>query len=363
MSPLLLRIEQELLVESDTYRSAELRAKRASYLARVGRFQEASEAIVDIRRVFGDGRSGRVTAFVMLAEAMVMYYDKLASGAADRVARAKLLGHAMKDREVIALASAWLAFFEFEQSKFQSAIKSIQQAGEYADSEDHSVWSRCSIVLLNCFALCGDSVASQYWFMKGREHALKEGDQAGIDALLHSKAVFGVAWLRSQGAKGLLDLGTIARIRLEVSSARNLQKLAGIRAHADYIELAHTRLLILEGKFEEALEALQTTAGTGPFPAGHYNDVTLQLERAFCLWSLGRTDQALASFDSSTAQSFSALDVDDRVVAVWMMRELAAADPRFGTPDEVDVALRVSIEEHDRSVSELRALLAPFVKT
>lgn len=358
MSPLLFRLEEQLLVETDAYRVAELRARRAAYLARIGRFQEASEEIADLRLVFSDGRSGRVTALIMLAEAMVAYFSELASSAADRVARAKLLGHAMKDREVISLAAAWHGFFEFEQSKFQSAIRSVKQAMEFARPEDHAAWSRCAIVLLNCHALCGDTPSSQHWFQEGREHALKDGDQASVEALLHSKAVFGVAWLWSQRTRGVRDPGAIARVRLEVSSARNLQRLARIEAHASYIELAHARLLILEDKFDEALEALHAISGTGPFPVAHFNQGLLQLETAYCQAALGRVNEASAAYESSKSESLSSLDVDDRLVAIWMEHELESGG--FGSGEQVvtTAKLESAIADHDELVTELRKLLA-----
>jgi len=363
MSQLLLRLEEQLLTERDTYRCAELRAKRAAYWARIGRFPETRAEIADIRQVFGDGRSGRVTAFVMLAEALVEYYEKLTIMAADRVARARFLGQAMKDREVIALASAWLSYFDFERSKFDLAIANVRQAGEYASPDNHAAWTRCAIVLLNCFALCGDATSSQHWFQKGREHALKEGDQASIEALLHSKAVFGVAWLRAQWARDDVDSAAIARSRLEVSSARNLQKLARIAAHESYIDLADARLLILEGKFAEALEALEMISDGGPFPAGHFNDELLGLDKAFCLVSLGKADGAFEVFELSKATPSAHTDVDDRLVAAWMSYKLAIADTRFGSAEAAAAELNTATAEHDSTTQLLRDLLQPFMKS
>jgi tetratricopeptide (TPR) repeat protein len=363
MSQLLRRIEERLLTESDSYVLSELKAKRASYLARVGRFQEAKDAIAEVRQVFGDGRSGRVTALLMLAEALTMYYERLASGASDRVARALLLGQAMKDQEIISLASAWKAFLDFEDSKFESAFRSVKTSLDHAEESNHASWTRNCIVLALGFSLCGDSPSSQHWFLKGRHHALEEGDQVSLDALLHNKAVFGVAWLRVQRCLGERVSQQITRARLELSSTRNLQALAGVSAHGSYIDLANARLLMLEQDFPKALDALDRVAVSGPFPTGHFNNSLLALERAYCFASLGQPDQALevlAVFDEAELLS---LDVDDRVVSAWIQCELSNLDSRFGNIDESRSKLAVVSEEQDQLVSRLKSLLDPFVSS
>ncbi len=363
MSKLILRIDEQLLSESDPYRRAELEAKRAAYLARVGRFQEAGETIANIRKTFGDGRSGRVTALVMLAEALLMYYEKLAPGAADRVARAQLLGQAMKDREIIALASAWRGFLEFEDSKFESAFRSIQQACENARAEDHSTWTRSAIVISLGFALCGRTADSQHWFLEGRNHAIAEGDQASIDALLYNKAAFGVAWLCAQRCKGSVVPEELKLARMELASARNLQGLAGVRAHSSYIDLSEARLGLIEGRYETALASLDAMSRAGPFPAGHFNSSLLALEVAFCHASVGRMDLAIRAFAQSDPSSVSSLDVDDRLVAAWVASELSRMDARFGDVSQRASDLAASIAEHEAAVSSLQSQLSPFQRT
>lgn len=360
MSKLILRIQAQLDSESDPYRRAELEAKLALYFARVGRFQEAGEVIASIRKVFGDGRSGRVTALVMLAEALVMHYEKLSPGAADRVARAQLLGQAMKDREVIALASAWRGFLEFEASKFESAFRSIRQACDYSTEEDHSTWTRCAIVISLGFALCGQVADSQYWFLRGRDHALKDGDQASIDALMHNKATFGVAWLCTQRSKGSLDPALLTLARMDLNSARNLQSLVRVQAHSKYVDLSDARLSILEGRYEAALQALGGIPGTGPFPAGHFNDSLHALEVAYCQASLDHFDDALEAFSHCEPGSVLALDVDDRLVACWITYELSLMDSRFGQHDQRSIELTRAIEEQEVAVASLLAQVASF---
>lgn len=360
MSQLLLRIDERLLVETDPIQRAELTARQAGYMARVGRFADARAKIAELRKVFADGRSGRVTAFIMLAEGLVLHYEQLGASAADRIARAQLLGQAMRDREVVAITSAWRAHLEFEDSKFELTARSIRLALQNAESDDHATRARCAIVLFNAFALCGKRKESQYWFLTGRDHALKLGDQASLDALLHSKAVFGVAWLRSQTCKGNVDAASMAMARAEISSARNLQNLTGVEAHANYINLCDARLQIMEGNFQGAKDLLTLIRNNGPYPSGHFNQGLIDLEIAYCDCKLNRMEAVVGALGSMPPGSLDSLDVDDRLVAAWMTLELVKVGVQSTVASDAKKQLDLVIGEYDALLERLGELFAEF---
>jgi tetratricopeptide (TPR) repeat protein len=356
-------LEERIRTELDPYRHAELRAKRAAYLARTGDFTAARKEIFEVRQAFGDGRSGRVTILLMVSEALVMQYGELSTGALDRIARALLLSQAMKDRELIALTSAWMGFLRFERSDFDLAIRSVDEAIENAAESDHAARSRSAVVLLNAFAFCGDRASSLHWFQKGRGHALAEGDQAGIDALLHSKAVFGVAWLRVQRCKGQADQAAMALSRLEIASARNLQQLTRIAAHADYIELADAMLSSIECQYLQTLATLDSLESKGPFPVSHFNRSVLAIERAYCCARLGRTEEASKLLEQMNWGEVSTLDVDDFLSAAWLANEIATIDPRLGDAIHAQQRLQSALANHAQTTDRLRHKLAKFAKT
>lgn len=361
MSQLLLRIDERLRSEQDPNLRGELIAQQASYLARVGQFSETRKKIAELRSVFGDGRSGRVTAFIMLAEGLLLHYEELNPKALDRVSRAQLLGHAMKDRDVIGLASAWRAHLEFEQCQYQAAARSLRTALENAADQDHTARARCAIVLFNAFALCGDRRESQRWFMSGREHALKAGDQASIDALLHSRAAFGLAWLRVQRCRGEVDAASLSTVRSEIASARNLQRLTQVEAHASYIDLCDARLQVVEGKYKSAIELLTLLRTAGPYPGGHFSQELVELEIAFCQAKLGCIEVATNAVAPVQATDHDSLDVDDQLVARWMALELAELDSRFGPANEAKLQLERVSAEYEAHLAALRREFEEFV--
>ena len=362
VSKLLLRIDDQLLHEQDSNIRAELVAQQAAYLARIGRFSDARAKIADLRVVFGDGRSGRVTAFIMLAEGLLLHYEELGSGALDRVSRAQLLGSAMKDRAIVGLASAWRAHLEFEASRYDSAVVSLRLAIENSTDQEHGTRARCAIVLLNVFSLCGDQLERQRWFVTGRDHAIHEGDQASIDALLHSRAAFGLAWYRAQKCKRELNQTELFTVRSEVASARNLQRLTHMTAHANYIDLCDARLQILEGRYQRAMDLLAQTRITGPFPDGHFSQSLIELEIAFCQLRLQDIEAAVKTFAAIQSTSFSSLDIDDQLVATWMTNELVMADSRLGLPNEARRKLSEISSEYDKYVSGLRSKFSEFAE-
>jgi hypothetical protein len=362
MSKLQLRINDLLLHEQDPIVRAELVAQQAAYFARIGMFSDAQAKIAEVRAVFGDGRSGRVTALIMLAEGLLLHYEKLGPGALDRVSRAQLLGSAMKDRGIVGLTSAWRAYLEFEASRYDSAVLSLRLAIESSSDREHGTRARCAIVLSIAFSLCGDRLERQRWFMKGRDHALHEGDQASIDALLHNRAAFGLAWHRAQRCRRELDQAEILTVRSEIASARNLQKLTHIGAHASYIDLCDARLQVLEGQYQSAMDLLERTRTLGPFPGGHFNQDLVALEIAFCQLKLRDIEGAVNTFATIQTTSFNSLDIDDQLVASWMLHQLAIADSRLGSLSEAERELQIISSEYDNYVSALRVKFSEFTE-
>ena len=357
MSQYLVRVNELLKLETEVSQRAELVAKRAAYLARTGRFDDARKDIAQVREIFGDGRSGRVMALVMLAEGLALHFEQLSSGAIDRVTRAQLIATAIGDQELIAITSAWRGHLEFEESAFAPAINSIGQALLSASDDDHATRARCAIVLFNAFALCGDTTSSQRWFLRGRDHALKEGDQASLDALLHSRAAFGVARIWIQQCEGSATETSLGRARIELESARNLQALAHIEAHSNYIKLCDARLAMVEGQFRGAAGILADLIGQGPFPHGHFSPDFASLALAFCQCKFGDLDAALSTFKDAKREALVELDVDDRLCVAWMLLELTRMDARFGDQEAIGQQLSNAKDEFDESQRTLRELL------
>lgn len=330
MSQLLARLKRNLDQSVDPLERAEVSAQIAGNLARMGRFDEARHMVGAVRQQFGQGQSGRVTVWLMLAEGLIHHYEDLSPTAMERVRGAQALGLAMGYSTIVALASAWKAHIEFERSDFEPMIASIELALKNVAPEEHDAQTRVAIVLSNAFMIAGEREQGQFWFKHGHQHAVKNGDQASIDALLYNRAAFLLARLRALSCKTTVSAGDIGSLRMEVASAKNLQSLIRVSALEGHVRLLDARLQMLESKFESAIVALQAIRGTAPFAPYNFDQKFIELEVCFGQMMLGQIDEALAHLPSLTLDEFSGLDIDEQVLAAWMLGKMAKIDSRVG---------------------------------
>ncbi len=278
----------------------------------------------------------------------------------DRVSRANLLGSAMRDREIAALSSAWRAYLEFEDSRFDSCARSLAQALESQNDTPQSALSRASLVLLTAFSMIGSQADTQFWFKRGHATAVEEGDQATIEALLHNKVAFGVARELAQIALGNTNPIAVKILRGEVTSARSLQHLAGIGAHSQYIDLVDVHLCIIERNFHKALELLDRVAIEPKFPTGHVNEAALAVERAFCILNIGGDPGPHLSSLRWDGSDFEQLDVDDRLVHAWMLSQLVGDKSGVGQVDLANAQLGVAKADYHAMLEDLRRSFGRF---
>jgi tetratricopeptide (TPR) repeat protein len=331
VSRLLERLQHELELTRQPVERAELLARIGCSHARLGNFDEAKRLVAELRRHFGEGQNGRVTVWIMLTEGLIHWFERMSGEALDRVTRAQLLSSAMKYPLGIALSSAWKAHLEFEQSNFEASFRSMDVAIQHVKIEDHDVLARLAMLLCKFTATSGDLEQTKYWFHRGRHFALLDGDRASIEALQFNRAVFTLAWARSEYCLGRLDTAVITTLRSELDSARNLQLLAAANAMSNHLRLSHARLLMLEGRFDESIESLIAARSDAPFADYHFSELYIDLEIAFCHFNCQRYDEALKLTAGLSQESFASFDPDDQLFAAYARLQMASADSRFGS--------------------------------
>ncbi len=357
MSQLLTSLRQQVLIAQDPLVKAELMARIAANLARIGKFDEARRCVGELRQDHAGEKSGPATVWLMLAEGLIHLYSDLNPLALDRISRAQMLGLAMKYPAAIALSSAWKSHLEFENSRFDSMILSIRLGLQYAAVDDHEAQVRLAMVLANAFMITGDRVSSQVWFTKARGHAVKSGDQASLEALLYNRTAFGIASIRAEfcvQGDVRVDL-TIAR--KEVESTTNLQALTGINALVNHIYLWGARLSILECNYLTAIADLEIARRGAPFADYNFSQQMINLELTYCLSKLGRFDEALSIFDVIDLGSIDRLDLDERLVAASMQNELESMDRRFIRASDTESRFEKLKSKYTKSQTLLRSSL------
>lgn len=356
MSQLIQKINADLSSAIDPAERGKLMARKAAYLARVGEFSEAKSIVEELRYEFGSHRSNNVTLWIMLAEGLIHYFEKLSIEANDRILRAHLLSTAIGDTELAALTAAWMSHLEFEQSKFMSMAKSIDSALRLSSDENYAARTRVSMVLSDCYFLCGDRNSGQKWFLRGRETALKEGDQASVEALQYNKAAFSLAYQRAQSCFGPVSTDQLDQLRIELASARNLQGLTGINALSHIVHLSEARLLVLEGKYEQGASKLQSVRDAGPYGEYNFNQSMIDLELAYCAHRLNST----RGTHQIPKWNFDALDVDEQMLAAWMLSEIFSKNSGTSEANVISEKLTNAKKLYLESMAELQSLLRQF---
>ncbi len=325
MSQLLFRIDAQLAVVTDPYVAAELTSQKAAYLARVGRFAEARLLIGDVRTVFSDGRSGRVTCLLMVAEAMLLHFESISDAAQDRLARALLIAQGIRDPEMICLTAVWKAFVDFEFSRFESMRRALEIARTSASEADHGPQARYALIMMLGAQLLGRREQGRVWFGSAHRHAIAAGDQASIDALIFNQAAFGLARQRINWCRGAVDQDWLNQSRSELGSARNLESMVGISSLVEHVDLALARADTARGEFAAAIDALEAIRSSQAFAAKHSNSSALSLEIGYCYFKLGQSGLARTLVSGLDEGLLDQLDPDERVVLLTMWVSLAEA--------------------------------------
>ncbi len=353
MSPLIHRLRGELAASANPLREAELAARLAANLARFGQFDEARKIVAELRQRHGDARSGPATLWIMVAEALIHLFFDLSPVAYDRIERAQRLGLALGYSSIVAIASAWKAHIELERSDYAAMAKSIVAARAHVGEDDLDTHSRIAIVLCNAYTVLGERKKTQFWFLRGRDHAVKNGDQASIEALLYNRAALGISTLRAQNCIAQVSPSEVASFRSEVKSATNLQDLTRIAALTNHVRLWDARLNILEGRFDEAISALEAVRIGGPFANYNFSQHMIEIELSYCSFQIGDIQAALNRSSLVDRSALVGLDIDELMVAAWMDLRMASIDARFGDERLLSLELESKVASYHESQRRL----------
>lgn len=361
MVQLVDRIDALLEQESDEFVVAELLAKKSAYLGRIGQADKARELIQFVRQKFNDGRSGRVTCFVLIAEGVLLHHSFQSNEALDKFARASLLAHGLRQADLIGICAAWKGFAEFDLSRFESMQRSLLLIRDLGLEEDHAVMSRLATTVMTGGLLLGERQFSQKWFHVGHNHAVAEGDLACIDALLFNKAVFGLARQRVAWCLAGVDASWAKVIRAELDSARNLQNLVGISSLKDHVDLCVARLDLVEGRNRDSFERLRKLQSVDRFSKKHVNELALHIDTLYVQSQLEIPFDLAKQLQEMDLRQVSSLDPDERLVAMTTLDKLSAMCPDKASAPSFKAEIAITTAEYLAFEQQIRTAFQPWL--
>ncbi len=365
VSRLLVRLDVAIAKTRDPVDNACLRAERAGVLARQGRLDDARRAIADVQARFALRPHPAVSAWLSLAEGLCDHFGSVAPTARDRVQRAHALSRAAELAPLHALAAAWLAHMDFVRHEMTQMAQHLAEALRTAAPDHHAARSRACMVAAYAYHFAGRAEQARPWYDRARQHALADGDEAALGALMHNRASMQAAALRVTAAFGEGDGGAgdaarhaLAREALMgVDSTATYEHAAGCASLAYLPPVLRAQLLVCEGQPAPALDLLRQwfdrAAAEGP-PC--FRPLMLA-DMAWCEQQLGHGDEARRHADAALAcVDASQCETDDRAVVNARLALVldALGDPAAATLRE---RARRDLGVHRAEQARLAALL------
>jgi tetratricopeptide (TPR) repeat protein len=253
----------------------------------------------------------------MLAEGVLNFSKGNLGSSADRLKRSYAIAAAANIVHVKALCAAWLAHMALNTRRFDEMVSYLREALTQARTDDHHARSRASLVLADAFHYAGRFDSARPWYEKARLHAIGEGDEASVSAMLHNVAAFRTANVKLADALGTRMPEEAKRASMEAASAAAYDRAIGTKSFNEFIPHVNEQLLIVGGRYEEALTQLSKIDVAGlptRVHAVHYVD------HAICAMQTGDSGLAMRLSDSALAalERFQ-LDPDDIAYVCWRL--------------------------------------------
>lgn len=345
-------LQSQIDASDDDLRRNCLKAELAAHLARLGRYEVAKSIVTDIRSIQFWG-SPEMTSLVLMAEAMIQLEDEFDLGALDRLTRAFAISNAAKLDRIATGVAAWLGHFNFNRNQFTEMRKWFSYCNDRKESLSPSTIARVCLTLANATRYSGEFGASDRWYARSRQEAVRIGDEAFLAASMYNRAALGIAGLRVSWTKGDVESTLVDRSQLEIESASNYSKATKNSAARHLQGLWLGRLFQIKGQHRDALQLLEVALVALPEATNLALRQTIVADIAFSKSAIGDTDAASQLLSASPLAAIDLLDTDDRVVYLFQLTEIAAALSPTIIFDALSDQFRDAVAAHGETSSSL----------
>ena len=270
-----------------------LAAERAMYQARRGHVDDASATLVKLRRLYDSRPDASVSTWVNLCEGMTSHFNDMSPRLEDKIRRAHALSESADLTSLCALSSAWLAHAEYLGANFESMALHVDQALRLSKADNHGALSRASLAVAQALHFAGRLDLAQEWYSSVRRHAVADGDDAAMSALLHTMASMRASTLRQnillQGAATCDDQHAL----VSADSALRFDAMVGLTRHESSISILRAQILSATGQAETALRLYDAHFDSAKTEGlGSTQEADLLADRAWCQVAVGDLDAA-----------------------------------------------------------------------
>ena len=352
-SRLLARLDAALAASKDVVDKACLRAERAAFIARQGHLADAQAEIDKLHRVFDTHAVARLSAWLHFAQAMHGLYAL--GGGRDALQRAHALSRAAHVPRLSALCAAWQAQFDYAAHALPAMVEHLVDALTTINVEDHAVSARAHLVLACALHYAGRLDLAQPWYTSARVHALADGDEAALSALLHNQAGIRGTESRLEVLFGGAEPSHQALLGAE--SAAHYDAGVGTASLAAWVPMLRAPLLVSEGAYAQALQLYELHFDTAMAQGLARQRACFVADMAWCRFQLGQIDDLQEQIAQVQAALLQDCDVDDRAWAQARMAQLWRALGDEGLAAQAQAQAWAHVASHRIEQQRVLALL------
>ncbi len=334
-SRLLATLEAAIKSAANPIEAQCLRAERAALLARQGQLERAQSVISELTsQLAWQPHNNLVRGWVALAEGLHGYYSVIGIGGHEQLELAYKLARdsGPTGTRLRATTAAWLANLAFGDEDAARMATLIRESLDSAAPEHRGARARATLVAGYAYHFGGQSVRAQPWYDASRRHAIADGDEAHLSALMHNQA-----WMRGAQVRMAMLFGGGEGHDKEGDSKAVMQALIGAESIGHYdagigtaslgslVPTLRAQVLTAQGRWAEALDLFEANFDSALDEGLKRIVACLLADRALCEWHQGHADKARALAGAAEQALSEPIDTDDRTLALARLAQVREA--------------------------------------
>lgn len=335
---------------------AEALARVGVCLAQLGRFEEARDILLELRKEYSTGHFPRVLIRIMIFEGIISYYENLVNSS-DRLRRAHILSKVGGITDLQAESSVWMAHFAFNFENYSEFGLSLSDAINKFEILDDSCRARTCLLVADALQYLANRSAASDWYILARILCRRAHDHGLMTAIEYNRLGIGLSRIRVDRALGRVDNSSDHRDWLaELGSVKRLHVGFDARALAELLELCDAYTHEISGDYSSACTVLERIRDSGSAARCGVSDCLLTLEIEWCRVKNSGVSSSneYLGVDISDIES---LTQNDRLIALMMIKD-AFGDARSTLDADwythlIDEAMR----HFDQTVSDMSAAI------
>jgi hypothetical protein len=332
-SRLLAALEEAIKAAASPLDAQCLRAERAALLARQGQLERASAIINELNATLAwQPHNNLVRGWLALAEGLHGYYSVIGIGGHEQLELAYRFAQdsGPAGTRLRATTAAWLALLAFGDEDAVRTAALIREALDTAAPEHRGARARATLVAGYAYHFGGQSARAQPWYDASRRHAIDDGDEAHLSALMHNQAWMRGAQVRmamlfEDGRNNEGDAKAVAQALIGAESIGHYDAGIGTAALGSLVPTLRAQMLTAQGRWADALLLFEANFETSLDEGLRRIVACLLADRALCEWHEGRADKARALAGAAEQALADPIDNDDRMLALARLAQVREA--------------------------------------